>query len=518
MSNSWKEVELALETKRCELIISGSSFSERIEKEGLDPGLFRLKSLNFLEISNTCLKELPSSISDLTNLSRVVLRGNAFESLPAEICKLGKLKFLDVSQNALTVLPEDLGALTDLQALNVRCNQLSKMPALGTLINLVLLNISNNQFQELPASLFSKNLIHFTELLANNNQIAELPHEVSNLSCLKVLNLGENVITALPGELGACTKLRDLNLKGNKLKDKRLHKLVEQCHAKQILDYVRTHCPKANSDDTHTKSKKKAKQNKNNLDNEAITELLDKIQILHVCDQTPKIVTTAKAGDIRPYIVSCIVRDVDFQGGTLLKKFITTQTKLHDGVCEKRTVATIATHDLSKVEGDLLYDARPPQEIKVLPLNKKKEMSATELYKSLNEEADALRKEKKKNTYSGIHKYLYLLKDKPLYPCLLDSGDKVISLPPITNSDGTKISEDTKHMLLEVTGTNLNTCKKVMDTLVEEMFKLGMGSQKEGCHVLVVEQVKVVDEEGQLKVVYPSRTDMHIEGILINRE
>jgi len=36
--------------------------------------------------------------------------------------------------------------------------------------------------------------------------------------------------------------LTELNLKGNKLSDKRLLKLVDQCHSKQVLDYVRQHC------------------------------------------------------------------------------------------------------------------------------------------------------------------------------------------------------------------------------------------------------------------------------------
>ena len=43
------------------------------------------------------------------------------------------------------------------------------------------------------------------------------------------------------------------------------------------------------------------------------------------------------------------------------------QTKLHEELCEKRTAATIATHDLRAVRGPLLYDTRPPQDLKVTP-------------------------------------------------------------------------------------------------------------------------------------------------------
>lgn len=42
------------------------------------------------------------------------------------------------------------------------------------------------------------------------------------------------------------------------------------------------------------------------------------------------------------------------------------QTKLHEDLCEKRTAATMATHDLRAVRGPLLYTARPPQDLKVM--------------------------------------------------------------------------------------------------------------------------------------------------------
>lgn len=66
-------------------------------------------------------------------------------------------------------------------------------------------------------------------------------------------------------------------------------------------------------------------------------------------------------------------------------------------------------------------------------------MTGLELFTKLQSEANNLRKDKKSSTYSGIHKYLYLIEGKPRYPCLLNSKEEVISLPPITNSDITKV-------------------------------------------------------------------------------
>ena len=110
--------------------------------------------------------------------------------------------------------------------------------------------------------------------------------------------------------------------------------------------------------------------------------------------------------------------------------------------------------------GDLVYTAKPPNDIKIKPLMRNKLFSAAELFNQLQAEAENLRKEKKRNVYSGVHKYLYLLEGKQHYPCLIDSTNQVISFPPITNSDITKMSPTTKTMLVEVTSaTSQQMCK-----------------------------------------------------------
>jgi hypothetical protein len=45
---------------------------------------------------------------------------------------------------------------------------------------------------------------------------------------------------------------------------------------------------------------------------------------------------------------------------------ILTQTKLHDETCQKRTLATIATHDLDNIKSNLIYEAADPEQIQVI--------------------------------------------------------------------------------------------------------------------------------------------------------
>lgn len=64
-----------------------------------------------------------------------------------------------------------------------------------------------------------------------------------------------------------------------------------------------------------------------------------------------------------------------------------------------------------------------------------------------------------------------------------------------------QVVEMTRQLLVEVTSSeSLAVAKTVMDAVVT-----GVGVMKEGVQV---EQVRVVDEAGQLLVLYPSRTDL----------
>jgi phenylalanyl-tRNA synthetase beta subunit len=179
-------------------------------------------------------------------------------------------------------------------------------------------------------------------------------------------------------------------------------------------------------------------------------------------------------------------------------------------VCSKRNLATIATHDFNKLPpGNLEYTTLPPTELQIKPLNRTKIMTGAELFSRLQTEANNLRKEKKRNAYSGIHRYLYLIEGHPKYPCLLNSEGVVISFPPITNSEVSKIDVGTKTILVEVTSSeSLHSCKVAMEALLKELVLLVTQD-------LEVTQVRTTDPQGTLKVVYPSKTDLKFEGGVI---
>lgn len=137
-------------------------------------------------------------------------------------------------------------------------------------------------------------------------------------------------------------------MKGNKLSDRRLAKLINQCSTKQVLDYVKSHCPRSESTTEVITSKKGKKGQKVSESENVVDSLMHKLKVLKVVDDMPVIKITEHVKNIRPYIAACIVKNISFTEESF-KKFIQLQTRLHDGICEKRNAATIATHDLKLV-------------------------------------------------------------------------------------------------------------------------------------------------------------------------
>ena len=98
-----------------------------------------------------------------------------------------------------------------------------------------------------------------------------------------------------------------------------------------------------------------------------------------------------------------------------------------------------------------------------------------------------------------------------------------------------QISADTKDLLIEVTSSvNLEVCKKVMDTMLNDMLELGVGCDAPATgatadadaakaampsnQCLVVEQVQILNPQGSMKVVYPARTDIMSSAFRVIRD
>lgn len=60
---------------------------------------------------------------------------------------------------------------------------------------------------------------------------------------------------------------------------------------------------------------------------------------------THTIKVTEHVNNVRPFIAACILKNVNFTEISF-KKFLQLQIRLHNGICENKNAATLATHDM----------------------------------------------------------------------------------------------------------------------------------------------------------------------------
>ncbi|KAF2798097.1 phenylalanyl-tRNA synthetase beta chain [Melanomma pulvis-pyrius CBS 109.77] len=155
---------------------------------------------------------------------------------------------------------------------------------------------------------------------------------------------------------------------------------------------------------------------------------------------------------IRPLCSGVIFRNIKFTKERY-DSFIALQDKLHQNLARQRTLVSIGTHDLDTIKGPFTYEALPPEQIEFIPLNQTQTMNGKQLMEFY---------EKDRN----LGKYLSIIRDSPVYPVIFDSNRTVLSLPPIINSNHSKITLDTKNVLIEITALDKTKLEIVNHVLV----------------------------------------------------
>jgi len=163
----------------------------------------------------------------------------------------------------------------------------------------------------------------------------------------------------------------------------------------------------------------------------------------------------ARLDKIRPYIGCSIVKDVKLSDA-IIRGLMHMQDKLDQTYGRNRQRTSIGLYDFNLISPPLSYTVAKPTEISFVPLGFEEKMNLKEI----------LERHPK-----GLE-YGHIVCRHRLYPMLLDAEKKVLSFPPIINSnDLGKITGKTNNVLVEVTGTMheavLNTVKIVTLALID---------------------------------------------------
>ena len=112
----------------------------------------------------------------------------------------------------------------------------------------------------------------------------------------------------------------------------------------------------------------------------------------------------------------------------------------------------MGTHDYDKVKGPFKYVAKDPKDFKFVPLYKEEEVDGLGMLKTFENHK--------------LKEYLHLIKDSPVFPLIMDSQDRVCSVPPIINSEFSKIEITTKNVFIEITALTKPKAMICLNTLV----------------------------------------------------
>ncbi len=215
-----------------------------IERERRVVGSSDSKSISTEELVSTlsrplqregAIKSSPKSFRDVNKKSNAIsLTGKCIKSIPASINEYSNLTTLDLEHNKITRIPDEFGQLEKLRSFFIPINKLKELPvSFGNLQALKTLGLAQNEFVDFPMPVFR--LIKLQALDLANNKIKSLPPEINQLKSLKELYLQNNEISTIPKEFYELTELKKLHLEGNPIteEDKQI--------LKQRLDKVEIH-------------------------------------------------------------------------------------------------------------------------------------------------------------------------------------------------------------------------------------------------------------------------------------
>jgi phenylalanyl-tRNA synthetase beta chain len=182
-----------------------------------------------------------------------------------------------------------------------------------------------------------------------------------------------------------------------------------------------------------------------------------KIYKINKLEKNYKVNIDSSVKNIRPYTACAIVKKLKLDDEKI-KEIIEIQEKLHLTLGRKRKKVAIGIYPLEKIKLPITLKALEPDKIKFVPLESEREMSGLEILQR----------------HPTGREYASLLAGKEKFPIFIDSDKKILSMPPIINSQLTgKITEKTKEVFIECSGFDLKLLKKCLNIIVTSLADMG---------------------------------------------
>ncbi|MDR0439355.1 MAG: phenylalanine--tRNA ligase subunit beta [Methanocalculaceae archaeon] len=159
--------------------------------------------------------------------------------------------------------------------------------------------------------------------------------------------------------------------------------------------------------------------------------------------------------NIRPYLGSAVIRNVCMDNA-MIESLMNLQESLHWVVGRNRKKVAIGVHDLDKIESPFSYIAAK-RSTTFVPLDYDVSMTMDQI----------LVEHPKGKAYAKI------VRNQQLFPLICDAKGRVCSFPPIINSELTRVTEDTRNILLDVTGIEPRAVMVAVNIVCTAMVEMG---------------------------------------------
>lgn len=154
----------------------------------------------------------------------------------------------------------------------------------------------------------------------------------------------------------------------------------------------------------------------------------------------------AEAKKLRPYVAVAVIQGIN------MDECYDSLMELHDKLCvthgRNRAKVAIGLHDLAKVTFPITFTVRDNKfQFQALQMQEKKTIQEILLVHDKGKE------------------YRHLVEKWKQYPLWIDKKGTVLSMPPIINSEDTKVTRNTRSLVIDVTGTDEKAVQQALAIL-----------------------------------------------------
>jgi len=152
-----------------------------------------------------------------SNTKKVQLTSGRLNEFPIELRDCSRVRYLDLFGNSISELPDWFYEFKKLEHLSLRNNTVKIFPSIVfTLESLKWLNLSDNKIDEIPGDYF-KSLMNIEKVDLGYNLVKAIPHDTIGFSKCVDLNIQGNKLESFPCAISKVKTLEKLDLSKNNI-------------------------------------------------------------------------------------------------------------------------------------------------------------------------------------------------------------------------------------------------------------------------------------------------------------